>query len=61
MLPELIDSFLRNECVAHQVDDDSFFVVHVHAYDAAEAWREIMFFLRAWQSRHPDVSAVVSS
>lgn len=59
-LPDLVDSFLRNECVAHAVTDDSCVVVHVHASHADEAWREISFFVRAWQLGHPGVAAVLT-
>jgi hypothetical protein len=55
LLPELMDSFLRNHCVAQRVDRDACVVVHVHATDAHEAWQEVGFFLRAWQALHPYV------
>jgi hypothetical protein len=60
LLPDLIDSFLRNDCVAHRVGDDACSVVHVHAVDAAEAWLEVSFFVGAWQTRHEGVTASLS-
>ena len=59
-LPDLVDSFLRNECVAYAVGDDSCVVIHVHAHHADEALREISFFVRAWQLGHPGVAAVIT-
>jgi len=55
LLPDLVDLFLRNGCVAYAVGDDSCVVVHVHARDAEEAWREVTFFVRAWHTQHPEL------
>ena len=52
LLPELVESLLRNDCVAHAVGPDSCAVVHVRARDAQEAWVEVGFYLRAWELRH---------
>ncbi len=60
LLPELIESFLRNRCVAQPVGDNSCLVIHVDAHHGGEAWREVLFFVRAWGIRHPDVAAVVT-
>jgi len=60
LLPDLINLFLRNNCVAQSIGRDSCIVVHVHAGHADEAWREVKFFLGAWQIRHPGVAAVVT-
>jgi hypothetical protein len=60
LLAELIALFLRNGCVAQAVGDDSCFVVHVHARNADEAWREVVFFVRAWRAQHPDLGAVLT-
>lgn len=59
-LPDLVDSLLRNNCIAHSVTDDSCVVIHVHASDAEEAWRELTFFVRAWQLGRPGVAAVLT-
>jgi hypothetical protein len=60
LLPDLVSAFLRNECVAQRVGNDSCVVVHVHAGHADEAWREVAFFVRAWEIGNPGVSAVVT-
>ncbi len=60
LLAELVESFNRNDCVAHRADDETCAVVHVHANDPAEAWTEVAFFLRAWQQQHPGVTAVMT-
>jgi hypothetical protein len=57
LLPDLLDVFLRNGCVAQSLAEDSCIVVHVHAGNASEAWREVAFFLGAWQLDHPSVAA----
>lgn len=54
-LGTLIDDLLRGGCVPAKVDDETVEVVHPAASDADEAWTELRFFLRAWQSRHPQV------
>ena len=59
-LPDLVDSFLRNECIAYAVADDSCVVIHVHANHADEALREVSFFVRAWQLGHPGIAAVIT-
>ena len=60
LLAELIAVFLRNGCVAQAVGDDSCVVVHVHARNTDEAWREVAFFVRAWRTQHPDLGAVLT-
>jgi hypothetical protein len=59
LLPVLVAALLQSGCVATMLGDDSCVVVHVHAADAAEARREVTFFLGAWQLGHSGVSAVV--
>jgi hypothetical protein len=53
-LATLIDDLVRGGCVPAKVDE-TVEVVHPAASDADEAWTELRFFLRAWQSRHPQV------
>jgi hypothetical protein len=60
LLPELVRALVRNGCVAQQVDNDACRVVHVFAGHAGEALSELVFFVRAWQLAHPEVSAVVT-
>lgn len=54
-LGTLIDDLVRGGCLPAKVDDETVEVVHPAASDADEAWTELRFFLRAWQSRHPQV------
>jgi hypothetical protein len=60
-LVELVDDLLRGGCVPAAVDDETLVVVHPQAHDAAEARRELTFFLRAWQARHPDVEITLEA
>jgi hypothetical protein len=60
LLPELVAALVRSGCIAQQVDRDACRVVHVFAGHAEEARRELVFFVRAWQLGHPEVSAVVT-
>ena len=59
-LGTLIEDLLRGGCVPAKVDDDTIVVIHPEAVDATEAQTELRFFLRAWQSRHPDVLVTLS-
>jgi hypothetical protein len=54
-LATLIDDLVRGGCVPSRVDDETVDVIHPQAADAREARTELTFFLRAWQSRHPEV------
>jgi hypothetical protein len=54
-LDELVDDLLRGGCVPLALDDETVEVVHPEAVTADEARTELIFFLRAWQSRHPQV------
>lgn len=60
-LPELVDDLRRGGCVPSTVGEGTLEVVHPNARDAREACTEIGFFLRAWQSAHPQVEITVSS
>jgi hypothetical protein len=46
--------------VPARVDDETVDVIHPDATDAREARTELGFFLRAWQSRHPEVDLTIS-
>jgi hypothetical protein len=59
LLPELVKALLRSGCLASTVGKDACVVMHIHAADAAEARREVTFFLGAWRLGHAGVSAVV--
>lgn len=62
--PELLDDLLaslrRNDCLASRTGSRTCVVEHPAAVDDAEARVEIAFFLRAWQSQHPDASATLT-
>jgi hypothetical protein len=60
LLPDLIEVLLRNGCVAQATGNASCSVMHVHAHDPDEAWREVVFFVRAWRTHHAGVDAVVT-
>jgi hypothetical protein len=51
----LVDDLRRGGCVPARVDEETVEVIHPEAADAREARTELGFFLRAWQSRHPQV------
>lgn len=55
LLPGLVASFLRAECVAQAVERDTCVVVHALAEDSRQAHEEVAFFVRAWQVDHPGV------
>jgi len=46
----------RGDCVVTPAGLDTLTVVHPSARDEDEARSELVFFLRAWQARHPEVS-----
>jgi hypothetical protein len=54
-LDQLVDDLARGGCVPRTVDDETVEVVHPDASTPDEARTELMFFLRAWQTRHPQV------
>jgi hypothetical protein len=62
--PELLDNLLaslrRNDCVASRTGSRTCVVEHSAAADDAEARVEIAFFLRVWQSQHPDATATLA-
>jgi hypothetical protein len=57
LLPKLLESLARGDCVTVPVDDATCEVVHRDALDEREARVELLFFLRAWAVSHPDVRA----
>jgi hypothetical protein len=54
-LDELVEDLARGGCVPRTLDDETVEVVHPDASTPDEARTELTFFLRAWQSRHPQV------
>jgi hypothetical protein len=61
LLGELMLALLRNGCVTRRLGRSSCLVVHIEATDAAEARRELDFFVAAWKLSHPGVSAATSA
>ena len=51
LLPQLIDSLVRADCLARLVDEATCEVVHPFASDEREMWTELRFFLRAWEGK----------
>jgi hypothetical protein len=60
VLDVLIKDLLRGGCVPSVADDGMLDVVQPDAHDARQARIELTFFLRAWQSRHPEVEVSVA-
>jgi hypothetical protein len=54
-LDELADDLLRGDCLPTRTSGDTLLVAHPWARDEHEARVELLFFLRAWRTRHPDV------
>jgi hypothetical protein len=55
LLDVLIEDLIRGGCVPSVAHDGMLDVIQPDARDAREARIELTFFLRAWQSRHPEV------
>jgi hypothetical protein len=51
----LVEDLLRGGCIPSVAEEGALDVVQPDARDAREARLELTFFLRAWQSRHPEV------
>jgi hypothetical protein len=60
-LDALVGDLRRGGCVPARVDEETVDVIHPDAADATEARTELGFFLRAWQSRHPEVVLTIAS
>ena len=52
---DLILALLRGDCLVTPTGLDTLAVIHPSAGDESEARTELLFFLRAWQARHPEV------
>jgi hypothetical protein len=55
LLGALAEDLLRGGCVPSVAEDGVLDVIQPGTRDAREARIELTFFLRAWQSRHPEV------
>ena len=53
---ELALALARGDCVVTPAGLDMLTIVHPFARDEEEARTEVLFFLRAWQAHHPEVS-----
>jgi hypothetical protein len=59
-LRTLMEDLLRGGCLPAKVDEETVEVIHPEAANPREARTELTFYLRAWQSRHPEVELSVS-
>jgi hypothetical protein len=57
LLPHLLESLRRGDCLALPLDDATCEVVHEDAETEREARIELTFFLRAWLGAHPGAQA----
>jgi hypothetical protein len=60
LLTDLIAALARHGCLADRIAPNSCRIACPRSWSANEAQLEIGFFLRAWQSRHPGVTAILS-
>ena len=60
LLADLMGALARHGCLLDRVGPNVCRIVYPRSWSAHEAQLEIGFFLRAWQARHPGVSAVLS-
>lgn len=56
---DLVRSLDESDCSAVQLADGSVEVRHRQATNEREALLELLFFVRAWQIKHPHVAADV--
>lgn len=59
-LNELLDCLHTNDCVTHKVDAGTWHVIHLATHNPEEARVELTFFLRAWQTRHPEAVVLLT-
>ena len=60
LLGELMNTLVRHGCLADRIAPNVCRIVYPRAWTAREAQLELRFFLRAWQTNHPGVVAVLS-
>jgi hypothetical protein len=61
LLGELINALARQGCLVDRIAPNACRIVCPRAWTAREAQLEIRFFLRAWQTNHPGVDAMLSA
>jgi hypothetical protein len=54
-LDELAAALLQGDCLPTPTGHDTLAVAHPWARDENEARTEMLFFLRAWEARHPHI------
>lgn len=57
LLPELVDTLLRAECLARRVSETEVDVSVPHAPSPEQAERELRLYLSLWDTRYPDSGA----
>jgi len=60
LLGELMNTLARHGCLADRITPNVCRIVYPRTWTAREAQLELRFFLRAWQTNHPGVVAVLS-
>lgn len=60
LLGEVMGALALNGCLADRIAPTVCRVVCPRTWEPGEAQLEVGFFVRAWQARHPGVTAVLS-
>jgi len=60
LLGELINTLARHGCLADRIAPNVCRIVYPRTWTACEAQLELRFFVRAWQTIHPGVVAILS-
>jgi hypothetical protein len=60
LLGELMNTLARHGCLADRIAPNMCRIVYPRAWTAREAQLELRFFVRAWQTNHPGVVAILS-
>jgi len=60
LIGEMMNTLARHGCLADRITPNVCRIVYPRTWTAREAQLELRFFLRAWQTNHPGVVAVLS-
>jgi hypothetical protein len=60
LLGELMGVLAHHGCLADRIAPNMCRIVYPRSWTAREAHLELRFFIRAWQTHHPGVKAVLS-
>jgi hypothetical protein len=60
LLGELMGVLAHHGCLADRIEPNVCRIVYPRTWTAREAQLELRFFVRAWQTHHPGVTAVLS-